>query len=359
LVVAANSPGLEPEQSSGSLRICKAGPSRDVILALTRHRSHPIQTATRFVGIDVSKAYLDVASRPDGREFRLPNTPEGVAALVERLKEAPPELVVLEATGGLERAAAGALAGAKIPVRVVEPSRIRHFARSIGQNSKTDALDARVIAHFAEAVKPEARALPDEATRELQALLDRRRQLVENRVAEENRLRQRPTAAVRTNLEAHIVYLKGQIEALDDAVSAAIAADPEWTLRDGVLRSIPGVGRQTSAMILGSLPELGRLTGKKVAALAGLAPRARDSGTIQGVRTIFGGRAELRRALYMASVSAMRFNPELRVFYARLRAAGKAAKLAIVAVARKLLTIANAMIRDLKPWGLNKAAGEI
>jgi transposase len=312
----------------------------------------------RFVGIDVSKAYLDVASRPDGQEFRLPNTPEGIAILVERLEDVPPELVVMEATGGLERAVAVALAEAKLPIRVVEPGRVRHFALSLGQLSKTDTLDARVLANFAEAVRPEARALPDEATRQLQALLDRRRQLVEIRVAEQNRLRQGPTATVRANLEAHIAYLIGQADELDTAVSVAIAADQTWRLRDELLRSIPGVGRQTSAMILGLLPELGTLNGKKVAALAGLAPRARDSGKFKGVRTIFGGRGELRRALYMASVSAMRFNPELKAFYSRLRTAGKAAKLAIIAVARKLLTMANAMIRDMKPWGLNKVAAE-
>jgi transposase len=312
--------------------------------------------APQFVGIDVSKAHLDVAVRPGGESFRLPNTPAGIAALTQRLTGLAPALVVLEATGGWERAAAAALAAASVPVRVVEPGRVRHFARSIGQNAKTDALDARAIAHFAEAVRPEARPLPDEKTRELQGLLDRRRQLVEARVAEENRLRQGPTAAVRASLEAHIAYLRGQVEALDDAVAKAIAADPGWGPRDTVLRSIPGVGRQTSAMLLGSLPELGRITGKKAAALAGLAPQARDSGTVKGVRTIFGGRGELRRALYMASVSAMRFNPELRAFYARLRAAGKPAKLALVAVARKLLTIANAMVRDMTPWGQKEVA---
>jgi transposase len=317
-----------------------------------------MQPTPRFIGIDVSKAFLDVASQPDGQEFRLPNTPEGIATLVERLKAVPPSLVVMEATGGLERAAAVALAAAGLPVRVVEPSRVRHFALSLGQFSKTDTLDARVLAKFAEAVQPEARALPDEATRQLQAILDRRRQLVEIRVAEQNRLRQGPTAAVRTNLEAHIAYLKGQIALLDSAVSEAIAADPKWGPRDEVLRSIPGVGRQTSAMMLGSLPELGTLKGKQVTALVGLAPRARDSGKIRGVRTIFGGRSEVRRALYMAAVSAMRFNPELRAFYTRLRTAGKPAKVAIVAVARKLLVIANAMIRDMTPWGLRKATVE-
>ena len=313
-----------------------------------------MQPAPRFVGIDVSKAYLDVASRPDGRESRLPNTPEGIAKLIGILRELPPELVVLEATGGLERAVALAATEAGLPIRVVEPGRVRHFAQSLGQFSKTDTLDARVLAHFAESIRPEARALPDEATRELQALLGRRRQLVEIRVAEQNRLRQGPTAAVRKNLEAHIAYLKGEIDQLDNSVIGMIAADPTWRTRDEVLRSIPGIGPQTSAMLLGSLPELGMLKGKQVAALAGLAPRARDSGKFKGVRTIFGGRGELRRALYMAAVSAARFNPELRTFYFRLRGAGKAAKLSLVAVARKLLTIANAMIRDMTPWGLNK-----
>ena len=314
--------------------------------------------APRFIGIDVSKAHLDVASRPDGRDSRHPNTPEGIAALVAGLKDAPRELIVMEAAGGLERAAAVALAAAGIPVRVVEPGRVRHFALSLGQHAKTDTLDARVLATFAEAVKPEARALPDEATHQLQSLLDRRRQLVEIRVAEENRLRQGPTAAVRANLDAHVAYLKGQIGLLDAAVSETIAADTTWRLNDKLLRSIRGVGPQTSAILLGSLPELGKLNGKEVAKLAGLAPRARDSGTSQGVRTIFGGRAELRTALYMASISAMRYNPDLKVFYQRLRDKGKAAKLAIIAVARKLLTIANAIIRDGKPWRPNQKPAE-
>ena len=309
-----------------------------------------METAPRFIGIDVSKAHLDVASRPDGLEFRLPNTAEGIADLVARLEGSPPSLVLLEATGGLERAAAVALAAAGLPVRIVEPGRVRHFARSIGQHSKTDAIDARVLAHYAEAVRPEARDLPDEETRELQALLDRRRQLVAMRVAEQNRLGQRPPTAVRANIEALLAYLRDQIEAMDRSIGERIRAKEDWRLRDEVLRSVPGIGPQTSRALLGSLPELGRLTGKQIAALAGLAPRARDSGTVKGARTIFGGRAEVRTALYMAAVSAMRFNPELRAFYRRLRQAGKAAKLALTAVARKLLTIANAMIRDMKPW---------
>jgi transposase len=309
-----------------------------------------VETTPCFVGIDVSKAHLDVASRPDGQEFRTPNTPEGIASLVERLKILSPTLTLLEATGGLERAAAVALAEAKLPIRVVEPGRVRHFARSIGQHSKTDALDARVLAHYAEAVRPEARDLPDQETRALQALLDRRRQLVTMRVSEENRLKQGPTAAVQADLKAHILYLSGQIEAMDGSIGESIEAKEEWKLRDEVLRSIPGIGPQTSRTLLGRLPELGRLKGRQVSALAGLAPRARDSGTIKGARTIFGGRAEVRTALYMASVSAACHNPDLRAFYRRLRGAGKAAKVALIAVARKLLTIVNAMIRDMRPW---------
>jgi transposase len=316
-----------------------------------------METAPRFVGIDVSKAHLDVASRPDGQEFRLPNTPEGIASPVERLKPTAPALVLLEATGGLERAAAVALAEAKLPTRVVEPGRVRHFARSIGQHSKTDAIDARVLAHYAEAVRPGARDLPDEETRDLQALLDRRRQLVAMRVSEQNRLKQGPTAAVRSDLKAHLAYLSDQIEAMDNSIGEKIEAKREWKLRDEVLRSVPGLGPQTSRALLGLLPELGELTGKQVSALAGLAPRARDSGTVRGARTIFGGRSEVRTALYMASVSAMRFNPPLRAFYRRLREAGKAAKVALTAVARKLLTIANAMIRDMKPWEPKMAGG--
>ena len=221
-------------------------------------------------------------------------------------------MVLLEATGGLERAAAVALAEAELPVRIVEPGRVRHFARSIGQHSKTDALDARVLAHYAEAVRPEARDLPDEETRDLQALLDRRRQLVAMRVSEQNRLKQGPTAAVQADLEAHIAYLSDQVEAMDRSIGESIEAKEDWKLRDEVLRSVPGIGPQTSRTLLGLLPELGGLTGKQVSALAGLAPRARDSGTVKGARTIFGGRAEVRTALYMASVSAMRFNPDLQ-----------------------------------------------
>jgi transposase len=318
-----------------------------------------MSTAPRFVGVDVSKDWLDVASRPDGDTSRHPNTPQGIAALVDRLRADPPGLIVLEATAGLERPLAVALGEAGLPARVVQPGRARHFARAVGQLSKTDALDARILAHYAEAVHPEARALPDEKTRALQALLDRRRQLVAIRSAERDRLRQAATDAVRASVEALVAYLDGQIERLDAGAAAALEADPDWRLRDGLLRSVPGVGPQTARTLLGSLPELGSLSRRQVAALAGLAPRARDSGSVRGARSIFGGRAEVRSALSMASLSAARYNPELRAFYRRLRAAGKAAKVALVAVARKLLTILNAIARDKRPWepGMAGAAG--
>lgn len=203
-----------------------------------------MDTASRFVGIDVSKAWLDLASRPDGHVSRHPNSVEGIAAVVALLKAVPPALVLLEATGGLEREVAVALVAAGLPVRIIEPSRARHFARSIGQEAKTDALDAQLLAHYAEAVRPEARALPDEATRQLEALVGRRRQLVAMRTAERNRLLQGPTAAVRSNLEAHLAYLKGQIDQLDKSIHDHIQAKQEWKLRDEVIRSVPGSGRR-------------------------------------------------------------------------------------------------------------------
>ena len=302
-----------------------------------------------FIGIDVSKDHLDVAHRPSGESYRLPNTSEGVTALIDRLRSVAPQLVLLEATGGFERLVAVALTEARIPTRIVDPGRVRHFARSLGQHAKNDAIDARVLAHFAEAVRPEARDLPDQNSRELQALLERRSQLITMRTAEQNRLRQ-STRAVRAGLQAHVRYLQAQIDEIDTSIGESIKADPAWEARSVVLQSIPGVGPQTARALIGQLPELGRLSRKQIASLAGLAPRARDSGTVKGARTIFGGRRTVRTALYMASVASVRFNPELRGFYQRLRQGGKAAKVALTAVSRKLLTIANAMIRDLQPW---------
>jgi transposase len=310
-----------------------------------------------FVGIDVSKQNLDVAIRPTGESFRVPNTSEDIATLIQKLRPSSPQLVVLEATGGFERMLAVALSEAKIPSRIVDPARVRHFARSLGQHSKTDAIDAKVLAHFAEAVNPEARSLADEKTLELQALVDRRTQLIGMRTAELNRLRQAPKS-VKPGIEAHIQWLNKQIDSVDDNVNEHIKADPEWGPKQEVLRSIPGVGEQTAKSLIAQMPELGKLSRKQIAALAGLAPRARDSGSVKGARTIFGGRRAVRTALYMASLASVRFNPVLKAFYARLRLAGKVAKVALIAVARKLLTIANAMVRDQKSWTLSKTVPE-
>ena len=300
-----------------------------------------------FIGIDVSKDRLDVAARPSGQSFQLPNTDQGIQTLVDRVREMKPTLVVLEATGGFERSAAIALTAAKIPTRIVNPARVRNFARSLGQYAKTDALDARVLAHFGEAAQPEARPLPDEKTLELQALVDRRLQLVNMRTAELNRRKQAPER-LRPSLDAHVKWLSEEIKKLDTLLHEILKADADWGPRDEMLQSIPGVGPQTAVSLLAHLPELGRLTRKQVAALAGVAPMARDSGTVRGRRSVFGGRRSVRTALYMASVAAIRFNDTLKTFYARLKSAGKPSKVALIAVARKLLTIANAIIRDNK-----------
>lgn len=307
-----------------------------------------------FIGVDISKQYLDVAIRPTGESFRVANASDGIAELIQRIRLLTPTLVVLEATGGFERALAIALAEAKIPLRIIDPARARHFARSIGQHSKTDAIDARVLAHFAEAVQPEARALPESTTLELQALVDRRTQLIGMRTAELNRLNQ-ATGTVKPGVLSHIQWLKKQIDEIDESIDNHIKADPNWGPRDEVLRTIPGVGERTARVLIAQLPELGRLSRKQIAALAGLAPRARDSGSVKGTRTIFGGRRSVRTALYMASLASVRFNPVLKAFFKRLRQAGKASKVALVAVARKLLTIANAMVRTMEPWSLSKA----
>jgi transposase len=313
--------------------------------------NHPLT----FVGIDVSKDHLDVALRPSGEACRFANSEAGIAALVARLQASAPELIVLESTGGYEKPVAVALTEAKLRARIVDPARARSFAKSLGEHSKTDAIDARALAHFAEAVRPEARHLPHADTLELRALLDRRAQLVIMRTAERNRMHQGPTALVKQGLHAHVKYLETQIVELEKEIASRIETHPDWGPRDRILRSIPGVGDQTSFALLGHLPELGCLTGKQIAALAGLAPRARDSGKKTGERSIFGGRAEVRTSLYMAALSASRYNPTLKAMYHRLRASGKKSKVALTAVARKLLTIANAMIRDMNPWSPNHA----
>ena len=309
-----------------------------------------------FVGIDVSKAFLDVALRGPGEgAWQVSHDPAGIARLIERLAPLRPALIVLEATGGYEAAAAAALAGAGLPVAVVNARQVRDFAKATGRLAKTDRIDAEVLALFAERVRPEARALPDEQTRALGALLARRHQLVEMLGAERNRLRS-ANAAVRASLQQMIRHVEAQLQSVDDELERRIEESPLWRARDDLLQGVPGVGPVLSRTLLAALPELGQLDHKQIAALVGVAPLARDSGTLRGRRTVWGGRAEVRRVLYMGALVATRRNPLVRSFYLRLRAAGKPAKVALVACMRKLLVILNAMLKHQTPWNPQHAA---
>jgi transposase len=302
-----------------------------------------------WIGIDVAQAHLDVAVRPQGEAWRCPYEEEAIIALVARLQALAPRLVVLEATGGLEARVVAALAAAGLPVAVVNPRQVRDFAKAIGRLAKTDALDAQVLAHFAEAVGPPARPLPDAATQELRALLTRRRQLVEMLTAEKNRLR-RAVARVRPHLEAHIAWLERQLRDVDGDLDTLIRQSPAWHAQEARLRSVPGVGPGLSRTLLAALPELGQLNRKQLAALVGVAPLNRDSGTWRGKRTTWGGRAPVRAVLYMATLAATRCNPTIRGFYERLCAAGKPRKVALTACRHKLLRILHALVRDQAEW---------
>jgi len=302
-----------------------------------------------FIGIDVSKQQLDIAVRPGGESWTVAYDEGGLSALVARLRALAPTLIVLEATGGLEVVLAGARAAATLPVAVVNPRQVRDFARSTGTLAKTDRLDAQLLAQFAEALRPEPRPLPDAQAQELTALLQRRRQLVEMLTAEKNRL---PLAArrIRPQLQAHIEWLHKQIAQFDEDLRQLIRSSPLWREKDDVLRSTPGVGPVLATTLVAALPELGRLTRRQIAALVGVAPLNRDSGTLRGRRAVWGGRAQVRAVLYMSTVVAVRHNPVLAAFYQRLRAAGKAPKLALTACMRKLLTILNAMLKHRTRW---------
>jgi transposase len=303
----------------------------------------------QWIGIDVAKAWLDVASSASDRGWRVANDTDGIAALVADLRERAPQLVVLEATGGYETAVTAALVAAGLAVAVVNPRQVRDFAKATGQLAKSDALDARVLARFAARVQPTPRSLPDAVAQEVAALLARRRQLLEMRTAEQNR---RPSLAprLRPALDAHVVWLSQQLAELDGELDQTLRASPVWREKEDLLRSIPGIGPVVARTLLGELPELGRLDRWEVAALAGVAPLNQDSGQRRGKRRTWGGRAPVRAALYMAVISAIRCNPTIRALYTRLRAAGKPAKVALVAGMRKLLTIANAILRDGIPW---------
>lgn len=302
-----------------------------------------------YVGLDVAHAHLDVAVHLAGPPQRFPYDEAGVAALVAQLRPLAPTLIVLEATGGYETAVATALALAGLPVAIVNPRQVRDFAKALGRLAKTDAIDATVLATFAARIQPAPRALPDAAQQALSALVTRRRQLVEMLTAERNRL---PLAqgAIRRDLREHIRWLERRLRDTDGDLTTTIHASPLWRVQDHLLRSVPGVGPVTAAVLLADLPELGHLSRRQLAALVGVAPFNHDSGQRRGLRTTWGGRAPVRGPLYMATLVATRHNPVLRAFYQRLCAAGKPKRVALVAAMRKLLTILNAIIKTQRPW---------
>ena len=302
------------------------------------------------VGIDVAKAHLDVATDPNSPVTRFDNNPDGHAALVHQLQTINPQRVVLEASGGYERHAVAAMLAAMLPVIVVNPRQARDFARAIGQLAKTDALDARLLARFAATIQPDIRPLPDENALVLQEKIARRRQLVAMRTAESNRLQQSFAPAVHASIQAVLDFLDRQLKDLDDDLDQAIKDTPAWQEKVDLLKGVPGVGDQTARSLVAQLPELGQCSRGQIAALVGVAPINRDSGTMRGKRTTHGGRASVRTALYMATLVATRHNPKIRAYYQRLVASGKKKMVALVAAMRKLLLILNAMIRDQKHW---------
>lgn len=302
-----------------------------------------------FVGIDVAKDTLDVAVRPTADTWQVANDDAGITALVTQLCAAAPTLVVLEATGGYECPLMAALAAAGLPVVRANPRQVRAFAHALGIVAKTDRIDARVLAHFAEAIRPTPRPLQDAETQELRALLLRRRQLIEMLTAERNRLGTAPQR-IHAAIQQHITWLEQQLATLEEELTRTTQASTVWQVKEEVLRSIPGVGPVLSRTMLGQVPELGTLGHKQVAALVGVAPFHCDSGTLRGRRMIWGGRADVRAVLYMGALVATKHNPVIKAFYTRLLAAGKVKKVALTACMHKLLTIMNAMVRDLTPW---------
>lgn len=302
-----------------------------------------------FVGIDVAKAHLDVAVRPSGELQRFAHDADGLEALLEFVSTQGPELIVLEATGGLETTLAAVLAQATLPVVVINPRQARDFAKATGQLAKTDRLDAAILAHFGEAVRPQPRVLKDKSLQELTALVTRRRQLVGMLKAEQTRLHS-ASPTIHPDIREHIRWLNKRLKDTDGQLRRRIRESDLWRTQDELLQSAPGVGPVLSMTLLTQLPELGSLSARQVAKLAGLAPLNRDSGAFRGARCTWGGRAQIRAALYMATISAIRYNPQIKPFYERLRANGKKPKVAITACMRKLLVILNAMARSQSSW---------
>ena len=303
-----------------------------------------------FVGIDVAKAQVDVAVRPTDDRWEVSYDNAGVGQLVSQLKGLEPAIVLLEASGGLELPLVAALAAEEIPVVVVNPRQVRDFARATGKLAKTDALDAAVLAHFAEAIRPPVRPLRDAETQVLNSLVARRHQVMTMLVSEKNRLSAATTGAVRPRIEAHIAWLELELKDLDEDLRKTLRQSPVWREKDDLLRTVPGVGEQLSLTLLAYLPELGTLDRRQIAALVGVAPYNRDSGSFRGKRTVWGGRARVRATLYMGALVASRFNPVIKDFYQRLLAAGKPKKLALTACMRKLLVILNSILKHRSPW---------
>jgi transposase len=303
-----------------------------------------------IVGIDVSKDRLDVALRPSGEIFAVERNSAGIDLLVPRLKELSPHIVALEATGGFETVVAAALAAAGLPVVIVNPANVRNFAKAIGQRAKTDPIDAAVIAHFAEATKPEPRPLPDEATRLLADLTARRRQIIEMMVSERQRERRVTAPRLKKSIARLLKALQKELTSVDADIDDAVRGSPAWREKEDLLTSVPGVGQIIARTLMAELPELGRLGRKEIAALAGLAPFTRQSGQWRGRSFIGGGRTVARTVVFMGAMVAKKHNPTLKVFFDRLVAAGKPKMVALIAVARKLLTILNAILRDNRPW---------
>ncbi|MEW6718265.1 MAG: IS110 family transposase [Chloroflexota bacterium] len=303
-----------------------------------------------YVGIDVSKDHLDVALGERGVIWKEENNPEGIQVLVERLLKRPPILIVLESSGGLEKWVAAELYSAGLPVAIVHPSRVRDFAKSIGLLAKTDKLDACVLAKFAQAVKPSPSRLPSEAEQQLTSLVRRRKQLLEMRTAEKNRLTTTRLQPLRERIQGHIAWLETDIRFLEKEIDNLIRCSPVWSSKRSIMRSVRGVGPVTVCTLLAELPELGQLNRKKIAALVGVAPMNRDSGHQRRKRHVKGGRSTVRRVLYMATLTATRRNPSIRSFYLRLLDNGKEKKVALTACMRKLLVILNAMLRDQQAW---------
>ncbi len=302
------------------------------------------------VGIDVCKTHLDIHLRPTDEAFQLQRDPTGLDELVRRLEALRPTLIVLEATGGFERIVAVELAAARLPLAIVNPRQIRDFARAFGRLAKTDRIDAEIIALFGERVRPEPRAIADQSAQELADLVARRRQVVDMLGMESNRRRRTRVRTVQRMINDTIATLQAQLDEIDRDLDGRIKRTPAWRAKDDLLKSVPGIGDVTARVLIAQLPELGRIDRRRIAALVGVAPINRDSGAMRGHRAIAGGRTYVRNTMYMATLTAVRFNPVIRDHYERLIATGRPKKLALVACMRHLLTILNAIVRDGRPW---------